>query len=145
MALAAVGWSDGQLTQAGADAIVRTALEEGLELEEIAEIEEATKHPIDLGIIDRSNMSKADRLFVYAIAFWMSGLDGKVSQEELAALGRLGDLLKIPAKPREHTEAIVREVSELEEGDRPDRFDLKRLRDTILERLEEARKARGLE
>ena len=53
LALAAVGWADGQLDQEEADAIVRTALEEGLEIDEIAEIEEATKNPIDIGVIDR--------------------------------------------------------------------------------------------
>ena len=52
IALAAIGWSDGQLDEEEADAIVRTALEEGLELEEIEEIEEATKQPIDMGVID---------------------------------------------------------------------------------------------
>ena len=40
LALAAIGWADGKLDEEEADAIVRTALEEGLELEEIGEIEE---------------------------------------------------------------------------------------------------------
>ena len=60
VALAAVGWADGKLDQDEADAIVRTALEEGLDITEIAEIEAATKQPIDLGVIDRSNLSKED-------------------------------------------------------------------------------------
>jgi hypothetical protein len=90
-------------------------------------------------------LSKADRLFVYAVASWMTGLDGVRSESETAALDRLGELLKIPPRPREHAEAIVHEIVELGDGDRPDRFDLKKLRDTILERLEEARRARGLE
>ncbi|MEI9953558.1 MAG: hypothetical protein WDO74_32400 [Pseudomonadota bacterium] len=68
LALAAVGWADGQLDREEADAIVRTALEEGLELEQIAEIEEATKNPIDIGVIERKNLSKEDRLFVYGVA-----------------------------------------------------------------------------
>ena len=38
IALAAVGWADGNLDQEEADAIVRTALEEGLDIAEIAEI-----------------------------------------------------------------------------------------------------------
>ena len=38
MALAAVGWADGTLDPDEADAIVRTAAEEGLPLEQIAEI-----------------------------------------------------------------------------------------------------------
>ena len=69
IALAAVGWADGNLDQEEADAIVRTALEEGLDITEIAEIEAATKERVDLGVIDRKNLSKEDRLFVYAMAY----------------------------------------------------------------------------
>src|SRR3954447_3792765 len=100
LSLAAIGWADGKLDPEEADAIVRMALEEGLELEEISEIEEATKKPIDLSFIDRSEMSKADRLFVYAVASWMTRLDGKIAEAETTALDRLGELLKIPALPR---------------------------------------------
>ena len=66
LALAAVGWADGHLDQDEADAIVRTAIDEGLDLEVIAEIEEATRQPMDIGRIDRSKLTKEDRLFVYA-------------------------------------------------------------------------------
>jgi uncharacterized membrane protein YebE (DUF533 family) len=142
LALAAIGWADGQLDQEEADAIVRTALEEGLELEEIAEIEEATKNPIDIGVIDRSNMSKADRLFVYAVASWMTRLDGNVDAKELAALERLGEVLKVPPNPRQHADSIAIEIANLEEGDRPARYDLKRLRETLGTRLEEAQRLR---
>lgn len=142
MALAAIGWADGKLDQEEADAIVRTALEEGLELEEISEIEEATKKPTDLSFIDRSEMSKADRLFVYAVASWMTRLDGKVHEKETAALDRLGEILKVPARPRAHADAIAKEVASLGDGDRPARYDLKRLRDTLGERLAEAQRLR---
>lgn len=143
LALAAIGWADGKLDQEEADAIVRTALEEGLELDEISEIEEATKAPIGLETIDRSNMSKADRLFVYAVASWMTRLDGVVHEQETAALDRLGDLLKVPEKPRAHADAIAREMVDLGEDDRPARYDLKKLRETIGERLAEAQRLRA--
>lgn len=143
IALAAIGWADGHLDEDEADAIVRTAMEEGLELEEIGEIEEATKKPVDLSVIDRSEMTKADRLFVYAVASWMTRLDGVVTAEEQAAMDRLGELLKIPRAPREHADAIAKEVAELPEGDRPSRYDLRALRDTIQTRLQEAQAARA--
>jgi uncharacterized membrane protein YebE (DUF533 family) len=143
LALAAIGWADGNLDREEADAIVRTALEEGLELEEIAEIEEATKKPIDISVIDRSNMSKADRLFVYAVATWLTRIDGKVDAKEIAALAKLGDVLKVPAKPREYADEIAKEVAALGDGDRPAKYDLKRLRDTLGERLAEAQRIRG--
>jgi uncharacterized membrane protein YebE (DUF533 family) len=142
LALAAIGWADGKLDQEEADAIVRTALEEGLEIEEISAIEEATKAPIDLSFIDRSAMSKADRLFVYAVAVWMTRLDGNVDDKEKAALARLAELLKVPEKPRDHADAIAHEIAALPEGDRPARYDLKALRATLTERLEEAQRAR---
>lgn len=142
IALAAIGWADGHLDEDEADAIVRTAMEEGLELEEIGEIEEATKNRIDLSVIDRSPMSKADRLFVYAVASWMTRLDGVVAIQEQLALDQLGELLKIPKAPREHADAIAKEIAELPEGDRPARYDLRALRDTIQARLAEAQAAR---
>lgn len=142
LALAAIGWADGNLDADEADAIVRTALEEGLELDEIQEIEAATKAPIDMGVVDRKALSKADRLFVYAIASWMTRLDGTVTEEETAALAKLGEALKVPDAPRAHADAIAQEIADLPEGDRPARFDLRRLRVTIEERLEEAQRAR---
>ncbi|HVY48834.1 MAG TPA: hypothetical protein VHB21_23255 [Minicystis sp.] len=142
LALAAIGWADGKLDREEADAIVRTAVEEGLELEEISEIEDATKKPIDLSFVDRSTMSKADRLFVYAVAAWITRIDGHVHPGETTALARLGDLLNIPEKPRAYAAEIAREVASLGDGDRPARYDLQRLRDTIGERLAEAQRLR---
>jgi len=143
IALAAVGWADGNLDADEADAIVRTAMDEGLGLAEVEEIEQATKFPVELGEIDRRAMSKEDKLFVYAVASWMTWLDGSVSEEEVAALKKLGDALKLPEKPREHADAIMREVAHQSEDIRPMRYDLQALRRIIHERLEEAKAARG--
>jgi len=143
IALAAVGWADGKLDQEEADAIVRTALEEGLELDEINEIEQATKQPVDIGVIERKNLSKEDRLFVYAIASWMTRLDGHVTAKETDALQKLGDALKLPEKPRWHADHIAQEVADMPEGDRPARYDLVRLREIIQERLAAAQEQRS--
>ncbi len=140
LALAAVGWADGQLTPEAADAIVRTALEEGLEVEEVAAIEQATRNKIDVVAIDHMDMTKADRLYVYAVASWISTLDGPVTDEGEDALAKLGDSLGIPEAPRRHADDIMREVAGL--ADRPERFDLIALRKTLDTRLDEARKAR---
>ena len=140
LALAAVGWADGQLTPEAADAIVRTALEEGLEVEEVAMIEQATRNKIEMVEVDRMEMTKADRLYVYAVASWIATLDGQVSSRSESALAKLGDLLGIPDAPRQHADSIMREVADL--SDRPERFDLLALRRTLDARLEEARKAR---
>src|ERR1700761_3921682 len=110
VALAAIAWADGKLD---ADDLGRAAPDEGLPLEEIASIEEATRQPVDLGIIDRAGMSKDDRLFVYAVACWIARMDGQVTQSESDALGKLGERLGIPERPRGHAEAIAREVAEM--------------------------------
>lgn len=143
IALAAIGWADGNLDEDEADAIVRTAVEEGLDLEEIAEIEQATKKPIDIGEINRRGMSKEDKLFVYAVACWMTRLDGKVDDGEVAALDKLGAALKIPERPRYHADQIAAEVAAMDEGDRPARYDLSALRAIIHERLLEAQRLRA--
>ncbi len=142
IALAAIGWADGKLDEDEADAIVRTAVDEGLSIEEIEEIEAATKSPVELGVIDRSGMSKADRLFVYAVAAWMTRLDGRRDDQEVGALDKLGAALKIPERPRAHADAIAEEIANLPEGDRPMMMDLPKLRKTLAERLEAARKQR---
>jgi hypothetical protein len=80
VALAAVAWADGKLDPDEADGIVRAAVDEGLSLEEIGEIEAATKEKVDLGVIDKSGLSKEDRLFVYAVACWIARMDGQVTQ-----------------------------------------------------------------
>ena len=137
VALAAVGWADGKLDREEADAIVRTALEEGLDLAEIAEIEAATKDPIDLGVIDRKNLSKEDRLFVYAVACWLTRLDGVVTEAETAALAKLAEALKLPDKPRQIVDGIAQDIANRGD-DRPDRYDLIALRRSIGDRLKAA-------
>ena len=84
VALAAIAWADGSLDPDEADGIVRAAADEGLSLDDMAAIDEATKHPVDLGVIDRSGMSKEDRLFVFAVACWIARMDGKVTDSESA-------------------------------------------------------------
>jgi uncharacterized membrane protein YebE (DUF533 family) len=143
IALAAVGWADGNLHPDEADAIVRAATEEGLGLAEIAEIESATKFPVALEKVELTNLSKEDRLFIYAVAAWMTWLDGSVTEDEIAALAKLGDALKLPAKPREHADTIMREVAHQSEDIRPSRYDLPALRKVIGERLQEAQRLRS--
>ena len=143
VALAAIAWADGKLDPDEADGIVRAAVDEGLSLEEIGEIEGATKEKVDLGVIDRAGLSKEDRLFVYAVACWIARMDGQVTKEEEEALAKLGERLGVPERPRVSAEAIARKVAEMPEGDRPARYDLGAVRRIIGEKLREAAAARG--
>jgi len=144
IALAAIGWADGKLDGEEADAIVRTAADEGLELEEIAAIEKATQEPVEIAFLDKSTLSKEDRLFIYAVAAWMTRLDGKVTDAELGALEKLGDRMGIPPGSRKAADAIAQDVALLPDGDRPLRFDLTKLRKIIAERLEESAKRKPI-
>lgn len=140
IALAAVGWADGQLTRRAADAILRTAAEEGLDIEELQRLEEAVSKPVDVGVVDRMHMSKSDRLFVYAVASWIATLDGEASTRTQDALGQLAVALGVPEAPRRHADDVIREIAS--QDSRPDRFDVRALRSTLDERLEAARAAR---
>jgi uncharacterized membrane protein YebE (DUF533 family) len=121
---------------------VRTAAEEGLPIEQIAEIEAATKQPIDLGTIDRSGMTKEDRLFVYAVASWMTRLDGKMTGEEQGALAKLGGALGVSETAQSQADSIAQDVAFLPAGDRPDRYDLAKLRKILAARLAAAKALR---
>jgi uncharacterized membrane protein YebE (DUF533 family) len=142
IALAAVGWADGKLDPDEADAIVRAALEEGLEIEDIAEIEEDTKKPVNIGIVDQK-LSKEDRLYVFGIAAWIAKMDGVVTDDESSALGRLAGALKIPERPREIVMKIVQDIASLSGDNRPARYDLVELRRVIGERLKAAQAKRA--
>jgi uncharacterized membrane protein YebE (DUF533 family) len=142
IALAAIGWADGTLEPDEADAIVRAAIDEGIELDAITGIEEATKTKVELGIIDRSTMSKEDRLYVYGLACWIAHMDGKVTDAETALLGKLGERLGVPERPRANVELIVKDVAALPEGDRPAQYDLSAMRRIIGERLKTAQASR---
>ena len=142
VALSAVAWADGKLDPDEADAIVRAAIDEGLSLEEIAEIESSTKSKVDLGAIDRAGLSKEDRLFVYAVACWIARMDGQVTPEESAALAQLGERLGVPERPRMHAEEVAMQVAGMPEGDRPSRYDLAAVRRILGERLRDAAAAR---
>jgi len=138
--LAAVGWADGELTRAAADAILRAAAEEGLDIESLQKLEEAVQKPVDVGVVDRMKMSKSDRLYVYAVASWIATIDGEASVRTREALDQLGTALGVPKAPRDRADEIMREIAE--QDARPERFDLRALRKTLDERLEAARAAR---
>jgi uncharacterized membrane protein YebE (DUF533 family) len=145
LALAAVAWADGVLDPDEADAIVRAAADEGLSIEELEVVETESKaycarprdpsNQPDLSFLDRSNMSKQDRVFLYAVACWIAQIDRVVTPDESDALKALGERLGVPDRLRARAEELAAEIARLPEGDRPDRYDLAGLRDKIGGRL----------
>jgi uncharacterized membrane protein YebE (DUF533 family) len=145
VALAAVAWADGTLDPNEADAIIRAAADEGLGLEELESVETAVRayagrqrdpiNPPDLSFLDRSSLSKHDRVFVYAVACWIAQIDRIVTPDESDALRALGEHLGVPDRLRAQAEELATELAALPDGDRPDRYDLPGLRARIGDRL----------
>jgi uncharacterized membrane protein YebE (DUF533 family) len=145
LALAAVAWADGVLNPDEADAIVRAAADEGLSIEDLEVVEtdakaycerprDANDRP-DLSFLDRATMSKQDRLFLYAVACWIAQIDRVVTPDESEALKALGERLGVPDRVRAKAEELAAELAALPDGDRPDRYDLAKLRERIGDRL----------
>lgn len=142
LALAAVAWADGRVDPDEADAIVRAAIDSGLDLDDVADVEAAAATPIDLASVDVPSMGKEDRLFVYAIACWIAEIDGaRMNEAEAKTIAELGERLGIPEKLRARAEALVRDLAALPEERRPARYDLDKLRTLLSERLVGASKA----
>lgn len=142
LALFAVAWADGHVHADEADAIVRCAVDEGLELDEIDAIERAAREPVALEAVDRTALSREDRVFIYAVAWWVAKMDGVVTGDEARTLAALGEDLAVPDRARVIAEAIAAEVASLPDGDRPSRYDLSKVRRIIGERLTNTTEAR---
>jgi uncharacterized membrane protein YebE (DUF533 family) len=136
IAVGAIAWADGKIEPDESDAIVRAAIEAGLSLEEVARVEASIAAKVDIDrAIDRSSMTKEDRLFFYAVATWIARLDGEVTLDESDALASLAAKLGVPDRTRARVEALVDEVARLPDGDRPLRYDLPKLRELVGSRL----------
>jgi uncharacterized membrane protein YebE (DUF533 family) len=135
LALAAVAWADGKVDQDEADAIVRAAIDSGLDLDEVAEIEAAAKSPIELAALDLPNLGKEDRIFVYGVGCWIAEIDGEMNDAEAKVIAELGEALGVPEKMRARAETLMREIAKLPEDRRPARYDLDKLRAMIAERM----------
>jgi hypothetical protein len=134
VALAAIGWADGELSADEADGIVRAASECGFSLEEIERIEQATRQRVDLGAVDASNLIGLDRAFVYATAVWLARLDGVVEPTEREALAALADRLRLPGDVRATCSSVALAVAE-RSGSGVARYDFLGLRKQLFEQL----------
>jgi uncharacterized membrane protein YebE (DUF533 family) len=130
VALAAVAGADGKIDDDERVALEHAASSRGVDASAIAD---AARGGIDA--LDPSSIAASERLFVYAMAYWMSRIDGDLTEDEDAVLTRLGKKLELADEPRMNAEAAVDEVAALPAGSRPDRFDLDRLRTLLAERL----------
>lgn len=132
VALAAVAGADGKVEQDELVALERAARAHGVDDAGLAAIRAGARGGVDA--LDLSGVAENERLFVYAMAYWISRIDGELGEDEDAVLTRLGKKLALADEPRMNAEAAVDEVAALPAGARPDRFDLDRLRALLAER-----------
>ncbi len=131
LALAAIGWADGDLDAEEADAIVAAALDAGYALEEVAALDAATRQRPRLAELDFRALSAADRAFTFSVAVWVSALDGDRSLAEREVLEELGAALGLDAEAQAAADARIVEVAARTGEHRPGRFDLAALRELV--------------
>ena len=133
VALAAIGWADGNLDPDEARELLRAARAYGVHEADVLDLETRIATPVELGDIDRHALSPWERLLTYALATWLTHVDGVVTADEQRMLDRLGVALDLPFAIRCRAEGATLAAAR---GDsRPDRFDFAALARTLRERL----------
>lgn len=135
LALAALGWADGNLDADEGAALLRAARESGVAGDDLAEIEQATRAPVSLDALPVAGLTRAARAFTYALAVWLVRLDGVVTTEEKESLAALGNALGLPDGIRSRVSAAAFEVANLPAGDRPERYDFNALQSRLRAKL----------
>jgi hypothetical protein len=138
VALAAVAWADGRMSKDEANGLLHTAQAHGLGGDDLATVGRATKEKVDLAAFDASGLSATQRLVTYALASWLSRIDGMQQGAEIDSLRALGKKLEsadVTDFKLRSAAAAAFDVAMLPEGRRPDRFDFAALEKAISERF----------
>ena len=133
VALAAIGWADGNLDPDEARELLRAARAYGVAEQDVLDLETRIATPVELGDIDRHALSPWERLLTYSLATWLTHVDGVVTSDEQRMLDRLGVALDLPFAIRCRAEGAT--LAAARGDDRPDRFDFASLAQTLRERL----------
>lgn len=134
--LLAVGWIDGDLAPAEADAILTAASDAGLPAADLAALREMSARKVDFSDLDMESMTREQRLYVYAVATWVAQTDETVTRDERAALHAIATLLGISGKGRRKMDELVEALRH--RPDAPKRLDLGSLRAHIDQAIREA-------
>ena len=135
LALAAIGWADGSLQRNEATGLIGAAKACGVDGTDLAEIERSTKQRTSLDSVDVAGLSRWEQVLTFALASWLSTIDGVKSTDERETLGKLGDALGLEEALRVRAAAAANDIACLPEGGRPDRFDFVKLVARLKERL----------
>jgi tellurite resistance protein len=140
IALAAVAWADERMSPREAEGLLRAAREGGLSGEDLESIQKATESPVSVSDFDASGLSEWERGLTYALACWLSRVDGHTNAEEADTLEQLGDALDFPKAKRGPAYSAAFDIACLEGGNKPDKFDFARLVEHLGQKLPSLRR-----
>ena len=135
LALAAIGWADGSLQRIEAVGLLRAAKEAGVEGDDYAEIERATKSKVTLEGLELGGLTPWEQVLSYALAAWFAQLDGVVSTSESTTLVELRNKLGLAEALGKRAATAAYDIACLPEGGRPERYDFQKLAERLEERL----------
>jgi tellurite resistance protein len=121
VALAAVAWSDGEIAEKEAQALVHAAEKCGVD--DVEAVKNATKTKVELSAIKSLGLSADDKILTYAIAAWLARVDGVVMPEEKDALVKLGETLGLADGDRTRASAAAFQAEKESGEGRPSRYD----------------------
>ncbi len=125
-----------------ATGLVHAAKSLGLDGDDLAAVERATKTKVALDAFDSSGLSDWERLMTYGLASWLSRLDGTQQAVEIENLRVLAGKLESPEVTDHRLRAAAAvgfDVAMLPEGRRPDRYDFAALESRLRERFPSAK------
>jgi len=138
VAIATVAWADGRMSKAEATGLVHAAKTLGLEGDDLAAVERATKEKVTIDAFDPSGLTTWEKLVTFGLANWLSRLDGVQQGAELDSLRALHGKLEggeVTDYKLRSAAAIAFDVAMMPEGRRPDRFDFGALEAQLAERF----------
>jgi tellurite resistance protein len=105
LTLLAMGWVDGELSQAESDAVMTAARQSNLPEKKLRALENAAAKPVKFSKLTKLN--DIEKLTVYGMARWVAKADGTVDQIESQALGELSKKLEISGVDRLRIDLMV--------------------------------------
>lgn len=100
VALATIAWADGEVKPPEADALLAAARVCGLAGADLDAVVAALRERKPLGTLAGLQLDADARAFVYAIAVWLTKVDGSVVDEELESVAKIAEQLNISEQER---------------------------------------------
>lgn len=138
VALSAVAWADGRMSKNEATGLLAAAKALGLEGEELAKVETATKEKVSIDEFDAAGFSTWDRLLTYGLATWLARLDGVTQGAEIDSLRKLEGKLEnadVTQFKLKSAASAAFDTAMQPEGRRPEKYDFGGFEKILRERL----------